>query len=110
MTALSNQRECGTRSSGGAYIDVAKSPDGDPFEHFLFCPPMVVNCADFKIKPIGQSLIQDPSGIYNVIDQVGIQYYADLARFLEEGRNIVITRKLSPNIDVPTFTPWQSRF
>ena len=72
-------RGCGTRTSGGVYLECGTGYGGRPLEFFLADPPIPLTC-DTKL---GVQLIER-DGVVHVLDWIGEQHYPNCADFLEK--------------------------
>ena len=88
-------RGCGTRTSGGVYLECGTGYGGRPLEFFLADPPIPLTC-DTKL---GVQLIER-DGVVHVLDWVGKQHYPNCADFLEEGRRLGFSRRISKTLDL----------
>lgn len=93
-------RGCGRRVEGGIYSEVGTSKDGKPVEHFLLCPPILINAKEYGLSPRGVQLIKDPArNVWHIWDWVGSTYYPNVTDFIEEVRLFGMSRRLSKKID-----------
>ena len=88
-------RGCGTRTSGGVYLECGTGYGGRPLEFFLADPPIPLTC-DTKL---GVQLIER-DGVVHVLDWIGEQHYPNCADFLEEGRRLGFSRRISKTLDL----------
>jgi hypothetical protein len=96
-------RGCGTRVLGAVYAEIPLSKHGKPLEHFLVCPPQVVNASDLGISNIGVKLIE-ANGTWHIFDIIGKEHYPNVADFVEEARLFGISRRLPKNLDFKKLT------
>jgi hypothetical protein len=103
MGAIATQgvtRGCGTRQEGGLYLECGTRPGrGRPLEFFLADPPVPMTC-DSKV---GVELIER-GGVVHVLDWVGEQHYPAITDFLEEGRVLGFSRRISNTLDLSRLT------
>lgn len=83
-------RGCGTRISGGLYLECGVGPGGRPLEHFLCDPPVPIT-VDTKV---GVELVER-DGLVHVLDWVGEAHYPYASDFLEEGGRYGFSRRVS---------------
>jgi hypothetical protein len=89
-------RGCGTRQEGGIYLECGTRPGrGQPLEFFLADPPVPMTC-DSKV---GVELIER-GGVVHILDWVGEQHYPFVTDFLEEGRALGFSRRISGTLDL----------
>ena len=94
-------RGCGTRQEGGIYLECGmRSGIGQPLESFLADPPVPMTC-DTKV---GVELIER-GGVVHIVDWVGEQHYPAVTDFLEEGRVLGFSRRISNTLDLSRLTP-----
>lgn len=84
MATPTGMRQCGRRKKGGVYLTVAESPDGQPLESFLMCPPIPVDLAALGISPRG-AFVKEMRGGHHVLDVIGEQSYPNVWDFVVEG-------------------------
>jgi hypothetical protein len=53
-------RQCGYRKQGGVYVTVPTSPYGKPLEHFLACPPLAIDAAEYGLANVGVKIVELP--------------------------------------------------
>ena len=95
MFAVAGARACGaTRDAGGVYMEVGLSPFGSPLEDFLLDPVVFCDHKKLGLSPRQPLLVKTPAGHYDVIDWIGEQYYPNPADFLEEVRQLGLSRRL----------------
>lgn len=92
-------RGCGTRSSGGLYLECGTGYGGKPLEFFLSDPPIPMTC-DTKV---GVELIER-GGVVHVLDWVGEQHYPFVTDFLEEGRHYGFSRRIPRTLNLSRLT------
>lgn len=103
--AIPTQRGCGAaRTAGGAYAECGFGPGGEPLEHFLSCPPVVIDPPALGLTPIGVKLIER-AGVWHILDWVGSQHYPNVADFIEEVRRFGLSRRLAKTLDFAKLTP-----
>ena len=88
-------RGCGTRTSGGIYLECGTGYGGRPLEAFLSDPPIPMTC-DSKV---GVELIER-GGVVHILDWIGEQNYPHAADFLEEGRKLGFSQRISKTLDL----------
>jgi hypothetical protein len=104
-------RGCGdARQTNGVYWELGIGPGGRPVEDFLIDPPIPVP-DDIVIPKRGQLWHQDPSsGVWHLIDRVGMGKtpagpgYWNVADFVEEVRELGLSRRLSSALDFSRLT------
>ena len=104
MNSQTVKRGCGTRVEGGIYSESGTSDDGYPLEHFLYCPPIVIDPKGMGLTPRGVKLMHDKDGLYHIFDWVGSKFYPNVADFLEEVRRFGMSRRLSSSLDFSKLT------
>jgi hypothetical protein len=93
-------RGCGTRKEGGIYLESGtRSGWGRPLEFFLADPPVPMTCA----TKVGVELIER-GGVVHILDWVGEQHYPAVTDFLEEGRALGFSRRISSTLDLSRLT------
>lgn len=93
-------RGCGTRQEGELYLECGTRPGrGRPLEFFLADPPVPMTC-DTKV---GVELIERGS-VVHIVDWVGEQHYPAATDFLEEGRVLGFSRRISNTLDLSRLT------
>lgn len=92
-------RGCGTRTSGGIYLECGVGPGGRPLEHFLCDPPVPLGVG----SKLGVELIER-DGVTHVLDWVGEAHYPFAADFLEEGGRFGFSRRVSRTLDFARLT------
>ncbi len=93
-------RGCGTRQEGGLYLECGTSPGrGRPLEFFLADPPVPMTCA----TKVGVELIER-GGVVHILDWVGEQHYPAATDFLEEGRVLGFSRRISSTLNLSRLT------
>lgn len=88
-------RGCGTRVSGGLYLECGTGYGGKPLEFFLSDPPIPMTC-DTKL---GVELIER-GGVVHVLDWVGEQHYPFVTDLLEEGRHYGFSRRIPRTLNL----------
>jgi len=105
-------RGCGTRVHGGIYIEVTLAEGGSPLELFLVDParelPEGLEIPNRGIAIHERIVMGKPTGVYDVYDRIGTNYYPNVADFLFETRQHGISRRVSANADFGKLTK-QSR-
>ncbi len=101
--AIPAERGCGERKSGGVYAEMGCGPDGLPLEHFIVCPPSVIDPAALGLSPIGVQLVER-DGVWHILDWIGSEHYPNVADFLEEVRRFGLSRRLAKTIDFSKLT------
>lgn len=102
------QRGCGNRRQGGVYAECGRSPFGYEVEHFLLCPPVLVDVKEIGLSPLGVQLnpvTVDGKEVWHVWDWVGSKFYPNVADFIEEVRLYGMSRRLSRELDFSKLTP-----
>lgn len=98
-------RGCGVRKCGGVYVEVPLSSCGMPFEYFLIDPPVVIDADALGLSPVGVKLIKRPdSNVYDVWDIIGQEHYPNVADFIEEGKRLGLSRRISTGADFSLLT------
>ena len=93
--AVGGERLCGAgRMVGGVYLECAPVPGGVALERFLIDPPQPIEVSTFGIAPLGVNLLTR-AGVTHVIDWVGESHYPEMQDFIEEGRVMGFSRKVS---------------
>jgi hypothetical protein len=102
------RRGCGTRISGGSYIESRLGVHGKPLEDFLFDPPVpekqrlgdsdpgftTIDLAALGITAVGVHLVDDPeAGVTHVFDWVGEAHYPNVWDFLHEVKTLGLSRR-----------------
>lgn len=91
-------RGCGvSRTVGGVYAELPLGPNGQPVEHFLLDPPIIIDPEELGLSAVGVKLIEDADGIWHVLDWVGSVYYPNVADMIEEVRHMGMSRRLPAN-------------
>lgn len=96
-------RGCGTRVAGGVYAATYLGAHGHPLECFLADPPVPISSqqmVDLGIAPIGVHPTEI-GGKTRLYDVVGSGNYPNVVDWVEEARNMGISRRLPPNL------PWE---
>jgi hypothetical protein len=88
-------RGCGTRSSGGLYLESGTGYGGKPLEFFLSDPPIPMTC-DTKL---GVELIER-GGVMHILDWIGEQHYPFITDLLEEGRHYGFSRRIPRTLNL----------
>jgi hypothetical protein len=105
---MSAIRGCGSRVVGGVYAEVKTGDEGVPIEAFLVDPPSPVDAQALGLIDKGVRLIQ-LGDTWHVFDIIGENYYPNVADFVEEGRRMGVSRRLSSNLDFSKIDPEKSR-
>ncbi|MCI0393267.1 MAG: hypothetical protein MOB07_31445 [Acidobacteria bacterium] len=91
------KRGCGFRVEGGIYLTVATSEFGSPIDDFLRDPPEIVDLDQLQVPKRHPVALPRTNGngqeVYHVYDYVGAEHYPDLASFIEEAREMGISRR-----------------
>jgi hypothetical protein len=100
-------RGCGSRVSGGVYLEVGTSKYGQPIENFLFCPPKRLDKDALGATNLGVTLIQDKTDptLCHVLDIVGASSYPNCADIIEEIRRFGASRKVNPKLPFAQLKP-----
>lgn len=99
------ERNCGYRAVGGVYLELDTSPYGEPIERYLMDPPLPVDTEGLGISPVGTTLVQArEAGVHHVMDWIGSQSYPNVADFIEEVREMGLSRRVSKNTDFTRLT------
>lgn len=106
----SGVRGCGSsRTRGGCYLCTGTSPDGQPIENFLIDP-----IQEWEFQR-GYKLVKDVSGEFNnVLVFVGKdpgkgEGYQHFWQFVEEARNLGVSRKVPKNFPIEQLTAGRSK-
>lgn len=99
-------RNCGTRQENGLYLCVPTSPFGMPVEYFLIDPPKLTDLKAFRTPIIIEN---EGKKINDVAIWVGEQYYPFVSDFIEETREMGISRRIPRNFPIEKLTPHKSR-
>ena len=105
---MSAIRGCGSRVVGGVYAEVKSRDEGVPIEAFLVDPPSPVDVQGLGLTDKGVRLVQ-LGDTWHVFDIIGENYYPNVADFVEEGRRMGVSRRLSSNLDFSKIDPEKSR-
>ena len=92
-------RGCGTRISGGLYLECGVGPGGQPLEFFLCDPPVPMTVG----TKLGVELVER-NGVTHVLDWVGSAHYPYASDFLEEGARFGFSRRVSRTLDLSRLT------
>ena len=102
------RRGCGYRQPGGAYFAVPLAPGGRPVEEFLIDPPVVIEDASrLGLTSVGVGLFER-DGVTHVVDIVGREHYPTVAEFVDEARQLGVSRRAPRTIEFAAITA-QSR-
>jgi len=93
MNYAIGKRGCGFRAAGGVYMECGLAPNGKPVEWFLYDPPLEMG--NIELSAQGIQLIQDSAGVYHVVDWIGESNYPRVADFIEEVREMGVSRRAS---------------
>jgi hypothetical protein len=96
LVTSGERRGCGYREPGGAYLAVPLGPGGRPIEEFLIDPPIVVDAATLGLSSVGVTLVER-DGITHVMDIVGREHYPTVIEFIDEAREMGVSRRISSN-------------
>jgi len=99
-------RGCGNRSENSLYLCVPTSPFGKEIEYFLLDPVMVCNLKAFRTPII---IEHKDSKIKDVAIWIGEQYYPFVSDFIEESREMGVSRRIPRNFPIEKLTPHKSR-
>lgn len=97
-------RACGRRIAGGIYMECAMSPYGEPLEYFLYDPPIPVSATDIGLSSVGVKPFTTGDDVTHVLDWVGRQYYPTPKEFLEEVRQMGLSRRIPRNFPFERLT------
>jgi hypothetical protein len=87
------------------YACCGTSPHGQPVEAFVIDPAM-----PFDVKPFRSPMFaQRQDGLYDVIVWVGAAFYPTVPDFVEEVRNMGVSRRISAHAKLDCLTPTKSR-
>lgn len=89
---MQKERGCGKRKKGGVYLTIAEGPGGLPMDYFWIDPPIPIDLQQLGIGPRGVYLIER-NGVYHVFDVVGTKHYPNVADFIEESKQLSISRR-----------------
>ena len=98
------KRACGSRSQNALYLAVDISIYGRPVEYFLLDPTKVVD-----LKPFRTPIIIEREEYNDIAIYIGKQYYPFVPDFIEEAREIGISRRIPKNFPIERLTPYKSR-
>jgi len=99
-------RSCGTRQNNALYLCVPISPFGKDISYFLIDPPKICNLKPFRTPII---IEHKDSKINDIAIWIGEQYYPFTVDFLEETREMGISRRIPRNFPIEKLTPHKSR-
>jgi hypothetical protein len=106
LKAASGHRMCGgARSIGGLYLESGLTVDGAPIENFLIDAPHPVDPLSMGVTALGVTLYAGMDGVTHVLDMVGSSHYPFVSDFIEEGRTMGFSRKVSPTLDFSKLGP-----
>jgi len=94
MSVATDMRGCGKRKKGGVYGETELSPFGRPVEEYLIDPPQVIDPDEFGLTAVGPKLIEFEDGRTLIMDWVGKSHYPNVADFIEEVREMGLSRRL----------------
>lgn len=94
-------RRCGSRISGGIYLEVPLSEYGEPLESFI-CDPAIRLPADLAVPERGVVLRSGADGRMMLLDYIGENNYPNVADFIEEVRVQGLSRRIPENFDFST--------
>lgn len=104
-----DERGCGKRQRGGIYIEAGRCTGPitkrcRPVWDFLVDPP--IPSARLGIPNRGVMIRERPdgSGIFDVYDRVGEEFYPNAADFVEEVRRMGLSRRIGQNADFGKLT------
>jgi hypothetical protein len=107
-TTSGGERGCGRRQKGAAYLAIPLVPGGAPIENFLIDPPVVIDPEELGISAIGVSLLTHPAGdgskTTHVYDIVGREHYPTVQEFIDEARQMGVSRRIAANTDFAKIT------
>jgi len=107
--AIPVMRGCGSRKKGGIYLECGLSEFGKPAEEFLVDPIQRINPIQFGLTAINQRMIQDPEGIYHILDWIGQDSYPNPTDWFEEVRRFGMSDRTELNQDeYALLTPFKS--
>ena len=99
------KRACGDkRTENALYICVDVSVYGQPVEYFLVDPVKPVD-----IKPFRTPIIIEREKHNDIAVYIGKHYYPFVPDFIEEAREIGISRRIPKNFPIERLTPYKSR-
>lgn len=93
------KRGCGERQRGGVYLETFIAPpggEGTPLEAFIVDPPIPVDPQELGVSGLGVTFTEDG----HILDWVGSNNYPNIADFLEEGRVLGFSRRISKGLDL----------
>lgn len=99
-------RGCGSRVENALYCCVETSPFGKPIEDFLVDPVLAWHGAKTLRAPM---LIQDSNQVNHVVLGIGKEYYPFTSDFVEETRNMGVSKRIPLNFDPSLLTPDKSK-
>jgi len=99
-------RGCGSRVENALYCCVETSPFGKPIEDFLVDPVIAWHGAKTLRAPM---LIQDSNQVNHVVLGIGKEYYPFTSDFVEETRNMGVSKRIPLNFDPSVLTPDKSK-
>lgn len=96
MIAKGGARACGEgRTVDSIYMECGEMLGGSPIEQFVCDPTKPFNVEQFGICATGTHTFTDHQGVTHILDWVGEQYYEYPADFIEEARQMGISRKIN---------------
>ena len=105
LVTSGGRRGCGYRQPGAAYLAVPLGPGGRPVEEFLIDPPIGIDDPGrLGLSAVGVALVER-DGATHVLDIVGREHYPTVASFIDEARQMGISRRVSRTIDFSRITP-----
>lgn len=113
---IPQERGCGDRADGGLYLCVGTSPHGRPVEDFLIDPPLAwaggVIRSPYLVPQIdgfGNAVYDGGRPVMDVFMWTGAQYYPFVPDFVEETRNLGVSKRIPKGFPTGNLTPGQSR-
>lgn len=96
-----NIRACGPNTKGGVYAEA--SLGSREVEDFLLDPPQLLDFERMGITPLGVRILRY-KGAYHIFDFIQEADYPNVADFVEEARNLGVSRRLSPRLNFSELT------
>ena len=100
----SGSRGCGTRTSGGLYACVSRSPTGLPIESFVLDPARF-----WKGEPFRAPILYERHNGYDMLIWIGAEFYPFVPDFIEEARAMGISRRIPRGFPIEKLVPGNSR-
>ncbi len=100
----SGSRGCGTRTSGGLYACVSRSPTGLPIESFILDPARL-----WKGEPFRAPILYERQSGFDMLVWIGAEFYPFVPDFIEEARAMGISRRIPRGFPIEKLVPKESR-